>query len=134
MDFTPFDTAKLDEYAEKAKAAWGDTKAYREYEAKGHTQEKTRDLAERMMEIFAEFGRMKTMDPADAVPQAQVKKLQDFITENYYSCTDEILAGLGRMYAGGGEFTENIDKAGGEGTGDYVNRAIGIYCRKNRES
>ena len=129
MDFTPFDTAKLDAYAEKAKAAWGDTQAYKEYEAKGHTPKTTRDLAGQMMQIFAEFGQMKDLDPGSKVPQAQVKRLQDFITEHYYRCTDEILSGLGKMYAAGGEFTENIDRAGGEGTADYVNRCIQIYCR-----
>ena len=129
MDFTPFDTAKLDEYAAKAKAAWGDTQAYKEYEAKGHTPKTTRDLAGQMMQIFAEFGQRKDLDPGSAAPQAQVKRLQDFITAHYYNCTDEILSGLGKMYAAGGEFTENIDRAGGEGTADYVNRCIQIYCR-----
>ncbi len=129
MDFTPFDTAKLDEYAEKARAAWGDTDAYREYAQKKHTPEKTQDLAGQMMQIFAEFGQMKDLDPGSEVPQAQVKRLQNFITEHYYHCTDEILSGLGKMYAAGGEFTENIDRAGGEGTADYVNRCIQIYCR-----
>ena len=129
MDFTAFDTGKLDEYAEKAKAAWGRTEAYREYEQKAHSREQTLDLSARMMEIFTEFGQMKSFDPAGEVPQAQVKKLQDFITEHYYHCTDEILAGLGKMYAGGGEFTQNIDRAGGDGTSVYVNRCIEIYCR-----
>ena len=129
MDFTPFDTAKLDEYAAKAKAAWGDTQAYKEYEAKGHTPETTRDLAGQMMQIFAEFGQMKDLDPGSAAPQAQVKRLQDFITAHYYRCTDEILSGLGKMYAAGGEFTENIDRSGGEGTAEYANRCIQIYCK-----
>ncbi len=132
MDFTPFDTAKLDEYAEKARAAWGDTDAYREYAQKKHTPEKTQDLAGRMMQIFAEFGQLKGLDPAGEVPQAQVGRLQDFISANYYRCTDEILSGLGKMYAAGGEFTENIDRAGGEGTADYVNRCIEIYCNNRK--
>ena len=130
MDFTAFDTKKLDEYAEKARAAWGDTDAYREYAQKKHTPEQTQDLAGRMMQIFAEFGQMKGLDPAGEVPQAQVGRLQDFISAYYYRCTDEILSGLGKMYAAGGEFTENIDRAGGEGTADYVNRCVQIHCRK----
>ncbi len=72
---------------------------------------------------------MKDLDPAGEVPQAQVKRLQDFITAHYYNCTGEILSGLGKMYAAGGEFTRNIDRAGGEGTSDYVNRCIEIYCK-----
>ena len=67
--------------------------------------------------------------PAPRV-QEQVRVLQDFITEHYYRCTDEILSGLGKMYVGGGEFTANIDAAGGEGTAAFVNRAIEIYCGK----
>ena len=128
MDFTAFDTAKLDEYAEKAKAVWGGTEAYEEYRQKAHTREHTMDLSVQMMKLFNEFGQMKTLDPAGEAPQAQVKRLQDFISEHYYHCTDEILSGLGKMYAGGGEFTQNIDMAGGEGTSDYVNRCIEIYC------
>jgi hypothetical protein len=59
-----------------------------------------------------------------------VRSIQDFITENMYKCTDEILYGLGKMYAGGGEFTENIDKMGGKGTAEFVYQAIKIYCGK----
>ena len=58
----------------------------------------------------------------------QVKKLQDYISTHYYHCTDEILSGLGKMYSAGGEFTENIDKAGGAGTADFTDKAIEIYC------
>ena len=80
------------------------------------------------MQIFVEFGEMKSMDPADDKVQLQVKKLQDYITEHFYNCTKEILSCLGQMYSGGGEFTENIDKAGGEGTAEFSAKAIEIYC------
>ena len=130
MDFTAFDTKKLEEYKQQAKDTWGGTDAWREYEAKAHSPAKEQDLSGQMMQIFAEFGQMKDLDPAGEVPQAQVRKLQGFITEHYYNCTDEILSGLGKMYTGGGEFTENIDRAGGPGTADYVNRAIEIHCRR----
>ena len=129
MDFTAFDTKKLDEYRKQARDAWGGTDAWQEYERKGHSPAKEQDLAGQMMEIFAGFGQMKDHDPAGEVPQAQVKRLQDFITAHYYNCTGEILSGLGKMYAAGGEFTRNIDRAGGEGTSDYVNRCIEIYCK-----
>jgi hypothetical protein len=59
-----------------------------------------------------------------------VKKLRDFITEYFYSCSDATLLGLGRMYAGGGRLTENIDKTGGEGTGEFIYQAISVYCRE----
>ena len=132
MDFKAFDTRKMDEYAEKAKASWGNTEAYREYEekSKGRTPEDDRQMGVRIMAIFAEFGGLRGTDPAGEPAQALVKKLQDFITENCYTCTTKILAGLGQWYAGGGEITENIDEAGGAGTASFASEAIRIYCGK----
>lgn len=131
MSFKEFDTKKLDEYAAKAKEAWGETAAYREYEAKakGRTGEEDLDLAAKMMKIFEEFGEIKEKDPSCPESQALVKKLQDFITANYYTCTKEILGGLGQAYAAGGEFTANIDKAGGKGTAEFAAAAIKVFCR-----
>ena len=82
------------------------------------------------MQIFVTFSQLKELDPASQEVQKQVKKLQDFITQNMYTCTDEILFGLGKMYAAGGEFTENIDKAGGEGTAEFTYQAIKVFCKK----
>ncbi len=82
------------------------------------------------MKIFEEFGAMKDSDHASDKVQAQVKKLQAYITEHFYHCTDEILFSLGKMYAGGGEFTDNIDKMGGAGTAEFVYQAIKVYCGK----
>lgn len=131
MDFSAFDTRDIDEYAAQARQQWGATPQYREFEEKNahRTLSELKDTGARLMEIVAAFGQMRELDPAGEVPQAQVKKLQDFITAHYYHCTDEILSGLGKMYAGGGEFTENIDRAGGEGTAEYANRCIQIYCK-----
>ena len=131
MDFTAFDTKKIDEYSMRAKEQWGQTAEYREFEEKteGMTDTQQKDVANRFMLIFAEFGQMKEQDPASKPVQAQVKKLQDFITEHYYTCSKEILFGLGKMYAGGGEFTENIDSYGGEGTARFAADAIEIYCK-----
>jgi len=126
MDFSAFDRTKLTEYAARAKESWGDTDAYREYEARaeGRTEAQEQEQGRELMALFAEFGAMRDL-PADApAVQAQVKKLQDFITGHYYRCTDEILRGLGAMYDAGGEFTENIDAAGGPGTASFVHRAI----------
>ena len=131
MDFSAFDTKKLDEYAAQAKESWGKTAAYKEFEEKASnwSEETEKKLEVGVMSLFAEFGEMKDLDPADEKVQEQVKMLQDYFTEHFYNCTPQILSGLGRMYAGGGEFTENIDKVGGEGTAEFVNRAIQIYCR-----
>ena len=122
MDFSAFDAKKLDEYIAQAKATWGKTDAYREYEekTKNTSKEKQWQTGEELMAIIAEFGPMLQMQPDSLEVQAQVKKIQDFITENFYTCTNEIFAGLGKMYNGGGSMTENIDKFGGEGTADFA--------------
>ena len=132
MDFSAFDTKKLDEYAAKAKEAWGETAAYREYEkkAKDRTRTAAMELNRQMMDIFAEFGAIRKEDPASGQAQALVLKLRDFISAHYYTCTDGILSGLGRMYAAGGEMTENIDRYGGEGTAVFASRAIRVFCSK----
>ena len=131
LKFDAFDTRKLDEYAAQAKASWGQTPAYKEYEekAKGRTKEEDKKIYQGMIDIFAEFGAIRKSDPASGEAQALVKKLQDYITEHMYTCTNEILSGLGKMYAGGGEFTKNIDSFGGEGTAEFASKAIEYYCR-----
>ena len=132
MDFEPFDTSKIDEYAAQAKASWGKTPEYQEYEEKsrGRTAEENAMLSEQMMSIFAEFGAIRSTDPSGSAAQALVKKLQDFITEHFYTCSDDILYGLGMMYAGGGDFTTGIDKHAGEGTAEFAYQAIKAYCKK----
>ncbi len=133
MDFSAFDAKKLDEYAAQAKAAWGKTEAYKEFEEKekGRTKEQSDQIVEGMMALFIEFGLLmkegKTAESDEA--QEQVKKLQEYITEHFYTCTPKILAGLGKMYNGGGSMTENIDKFGGEGTADFAAEAIEVYCK-----
>lgn len=132
MSFEAFDTKKIDEYAKQAKEYWGKTNAYREYEQKsaGRSKEEQQTINVRMMEIFAEFGKIKDQNPDGEAAAGLAKKLQDFITEHFYTCTDEILLGLGAMYAGGGDFTTNIDKVGGEGTAVFADKAIQAYCIK----
>lgn len=131
MDFKAFDNAKIENYKAEAKKRWGSTEAYREYEAKAadYSEEKQQTLAKGLMEIFKEFGQQTEKSPSDAKVQGQVKKLQDYITANYYTCTKDILSGLGQMYAAGGEMTENIDAAGGKGTAEFAAKAIAEYCR-----
>ena len=130
LDLTVFDTKKIDEYTKRAKAQWGETPEFREYEKKAEsmTDVQQKDYANGLMMIFAEFGEMKEQDAAGDKAQQQVAKLQDYISEHYYSCSKEVLAGLGKMYNAGGEFTENIDSCGGKGTADFASRAIEIYC------
>jgi len=132
MDFEAFDTGKIDEYAARAKEYWGNTPEYEEFNQKHMKMTKTDEkaLAERMMSIFQELGALKDRLPSDPEVQELVKKLQNFITENYYTCSDKILSELGKMYSGGGDFTKNIDKAGGAGTAAFADQAIQVYCGK----
>ena len=132
MDFSVFDTHKIDEYAKQAKEQWGKTAAYREYEQKaaGRSKEETQVVMEKFMQIFADFGKLKDTAPESASVQSHVKKLQDYITEHFYQCSDDILFSLGQMYAGGGEFTDNIDRVGGVGTARFTAEAIRIHCGK----
>ena len=105
---------------------------YKEYEQKSKdwTKEDRADVNKQMMDIFRESGEIRESDPGSPEAQALVKKLQDFITEKMYTCTNEILSGLGMMYSCGGDFTTNIDGAGGEGTAQFACDAIQIYCGK----
>ena len=81
------------------------------------------------MELFTKLGSMKDLSPDSPEVQAWVKELQSYITEHFYTCTPQILQGLGEMYAGGGSMTENIDAAGGTGTGAFALEAIKVYCK-----
>ena len=129
MDFKVFDTRKIDEYSKQAKKQWGQTSEYKEFEekTKNWTKDDEATVANGFMQLFVEFGQMKEMDPADEQVQLQVRKLQDYITDHFYTCSDKILCGLGRMYAGGGELTENIDDVGGAGTAEFAGKAIDIF-------
>ncbi len=132
MDFKAFDRSKLDEYSRQAKELYGNTPEYRQMQEKMKNRSKEEDnlLADRFMLLFKEAGTIKDSDPASPEAQDLVKRIQDFITENMYTCTTRILRGLGKMYSGGGDFTQNIDEYGGAGTADFVDRAIQIYCDK----
>lgn len=136
VDFSAFDRTKIDEYAKKAREQWSDTDAYKEFieKTKDRTQEEDEILAEGFMSLFVEFGTMKNESPDSDKVQLQVKKIQDYITEHLYTCTDTILASLGKMYAGGGDLTDNIDNSCGNGTAAFVAKAIEYYCaKKNAE-
>lgn len=130
LDFSAFDTRKMDAYAKEAKKLWGETAQYHEYEEKSaeRSREEEKRLGVELMGILAKFGQMKELAPEDEAVQSQVRKLQEFISEHYYTCSKEIFSSLGRMYAGGGSFTENINQAGGKGTAEFAHRAIEAYC------
>ena len=117
----------MSNYETEARYRWGDTDAYCEHEqkTKNYTKAKWGEVNDGMMAIFAEFAACKnsgaSADSTEA--QALVAKLQAHITANYYTCTDEILAGLGKMYVADERFKKNIDKYG-EGTAEFASEAI----------
>ena len=122
-----------DEYIDEVKEKWENTEAYKEQivKTKDYSKEKFEALGLEMNNIFAEFASCKINgnDVNSVEIQNLVKKLQNHITENYYNCTNDILAGLGQMYVMDERFKNNIDK-NGKGTAEYVSKAIALYCKK----
>ena len=120
-------------YTTEARERYGSTAAYKEHEqkTKNYTKEKWAEANEGLMAIFAEFAACKKSGTETDSNEAQalVAKLQAHITANYYTCTDEILAGLSKMYVADERFKKNIDKYG-EGTAEFAFEAIEVYCRK----
>ena len=117
-------------YETEARERYGNTSAYSEHEqkTKNYTKEKWAEANDGLMAIFAEFAACKVSGASADSEEAQslVSKLQAHITANYYTCTDEILAGLGKMYVADERFKKNIDKYG-EGTAEFAAEGIRIY-------
>lgn len=126
MSFDAFDKTNLERYAAEVKEKWGGTTAYQEY-ARREKEGAVGDTAG-LTACFAALGRLRHLDPAAPEALATVRELQEFITGHFYTCTPEILAGLGRMYTADERFRQNIDAAGGDGTAEFVGRAIQAYC------
>ena len=126
-----FDNSEFEKHKAEAQERWARTQAYKEHEkrTKDYSKQKWNDLAQGMDSIMAEFAAcLKNGEaPASDAAQALAQKLQAHITENYYHCTREILAGLGQMYVADERFKNNIDKHG-EGTARFIREAIGVYC------
>ena len=130
---TAFDKSEYENYRREVKEKWGSTAAYKEHEAKtaGYNDEQYKTAADGMNGIFAAFAQCrKDGNTADSdASLALVKRLQDYITANFYTCTNEILASLGQMYTEDERFSRNINK-NGAGTAAFVSEAIAIYCKK----
>ena len=115
----------------EAKEKWGQTQAYKESAEKRHSKEKQAELSAGMDQIMAAFAACmkKGETPDSAQAQGLVKSLQDYITQNYYNCTNQILAGLGQIYVADARFKANIDKCAA-GTAAFICNAISAYCKK----
>ncbi len=129
MSFNAFDTAELEQYKAEARAKWSGTAAWTENEQKAATVDQAAAGAD-LMTLLAAFGPLRGTDPADPSAQKQVAALQRFITDNFYTCTDQILAALGQMYTEDERFAANIDAVGGAGTAAFVGKAIAFYTAR----
>ncbi|MBQ5320227.1 MAG: MerR family transcriptional regulator [Oscillospiraceae bacterium] len=131
FDNSEFETQR-EQYAEEAKKKWGNTDAYKESaeKTKGYSKEKWDAVNAGMSALMAEFAdcRNNGFSPDSKEAQMLVKKWQDYISANFYTCTKEILAGLGKMYTADERFMTNIDNHG-EGTAEFMCEAIELYCR-----
>lgn len=121
MDFSEFDKS----YAREVKDRWGDTQAYKEFSGRKIPE----NANDGMMAIIAQFGKLKALPPDCEEIQIAVKGLQKYINDNFYTCTDEILAGLGQMYVADERFKNNINTTAGEGTAEFLSKAIDNYCK-----
>ncbi len=128
MSFNQFDMKKIEEYKKGAKEKYGDSIAYKESEekTKNYTEKDYKRVHEETNEIFKKFSNLKHLQPSDENVKNLVKEWQDYITDNFYTCTDEILQGLGEMYVQDENFKKNIDKQG-EGTAHFTQKAIEYY-------
>lgn len=131
MDFTSFDAKKMDQYSVQAKTLYGKTDAYKEYQQKAQkrTKEQEKDLGSQVMDFFVRLAQMRPCAPDCEAARNWAKDLQAFFTEHYYNCTPQILSCLAESYADGGSMNENIDKAGGSGTGAFAKEVIDVYLK-----
>ena len=119
---------EINNYDLEVKEKWGSTDQYKEFINRNKNKKELEIINNELMEIFNELGKLKQEPIKSEVVQKKIKELKEFITKNYYNCTDEILKSLGQMYVNDQRFKKNIDKAGGEGTAEFVNQAIIVYC------
>lgn len=135
MSFQEFDITEIEkmkkQYAAEVKERWGDTEAYAQSEEKTskYSAKQWKFLQGEGESILQQFGESRNDRPDCDATQQLVKKWQDYITANYYHCTNEILSGLGQMYVADERFKKNIDKYG-EGTAEFMSKAIQILVEK----
>lgn len=132
MNTEIFNVEEMEQYKNEVIKKWGSTSEYKEYEQKmkGKTEKEQQEAMQKLMYFFQELGEWKGNSPEDSKVQKKIQELQQFITEHFYTCTNEILYGLGQMYVQDERMKHNIDKAGGDGTAQFVQKAITIYCKK----
>ncbi|MBP3683858.1 MAG: MerR family transcriptional regulator [Oscillospiraceae bacterium] len=130
LEFDNWDPKKIDEYQAQAENLYGKTEAWQQWQRKRSRRSpgQEQQINSQVMDFFRRLGQLRHLSPDSKEVQCWVRELQEFFTEHFYDCTPQILRGLGEMYAGGGSMTENIDKTGGDGTGEFAKKAIDFYC------
>lgn len=130
MSFDAFNRWEIDQYAEEVKQRWQKTDAYREYQTKtkAYTADDWKKANSRLSEQFKRFSRLVGTAANNPAVQNEAENLKLVITEEYYTCTDEILASLAEMYVDDERFRRSINEFG-EGTAELIREAVRIYCR-----
>lgn len=131
MDFTAFEKTEFSQYAQEVRERWGSTSAYQEYQQKTQlsTPQEQEKTGQQLLFLLASLGTLRHLSPTEHTVQEKVAELQGFITEHYYTCTNEILGSLGQMYLADRRMRDNIDRAGGDGTAEFASRAIAAYVK-----
>ena len=131
MDFQVFDKSEQEQLQAEAKAKWGQTDAWQAWEHQGarHSHQQQAQDGNRLMMKLAAIGALRQKSADSPEVQQEIAALQQLINDSFYPCSKEALRGLGQMYVTDERFTRNIDKAGGEGTAQFVHEAIEVYCR-----
>lgn len=127
-DFTAYNQEELEAFQEEARTRWGDTDSYKEFE-NSYSKNDFSMISQAMSQIFKDFGQLKELSPTDEKVQKQVQILQDYITAQFYNCTNDLLASLGIMYIQDERFQRSSDNWGGQGTALFVSKAIDSYCQ-----
>ena len=126
------DFEESDNYEIEAKEKWSNTREYKEFEEKNKNKSKKEleNITEKFMDIFAELGSLKNLSIEDKKVQDKIEFLKEYITNNFYECNNEMFCILGQIYVKDERYKNNIDKAGGDGTAEFVSKAISFYCSK----
>lgn len=127
MSFEAYDQQTIEAFEVEAKERWGQTEAYQSFANQPSAD--IESVAREMAPIMKGFGDLKEKDVTDEEVQAQVAHLQDYISQHFYPCDKSVLAGLGLMYVEDNRFTTFIDQVGGQGTAEFISRAIENYCQ-----
>ncbi|MBQ4639427.1 MAG: MerR family transcriptional regulator [Clostridia bacterium] len=128
MNFDAFDESEMEQFKQEARKKWGRTAAWQACEKKNPAD--MQNAGKDMMQLFADLGTLLHLSPAHPAVQQQVQQLQQYITAHFYPCTNEILSGLGQMYAQDERFRQNIDAHGGPGTAAFAAKAIEIFTKE----